>query len=98
MIGYVYHLIHVKVPHRYVPKLFVTGIPKGVSPSDLKILLEENGYDFGEFGIPWANHYIGLGLKDAPPEVKGAWLKGTVEKVRYQDLLIDWEKVEEEAG
>jgi hypothetical protein len=54
----VVHLIHVRTPHQNVPKLFITGVPEKVSSSTLQDLLERAGYYFGEFGIPWANHYL----------------------------------------
>ena len=96
MICAVVHLIHVQTPHRHVAKLFIKGVPKGTSAGELKALLTENGYEFGEFGIPWANHYIQMGIKDAHPEVKGAWKRGGVETIHWKDLQTDWEAIDEE--
>jgi hypothetical protein len=54
----VVHHIHVRTPHQHTPRLFITGVPEGVSSGTLQDLLERAGYWFGEFGIPWANHYL----------------------------------------
>lgn len=94
MIVAVVHLIHVNTPHQHIPKLFVKGVP-GDAPN-LKPLLEGKGYQFGEFGIPWANHYLQEGLRDAEDGVKGAWTRGDVETIDYADLLVDWGMVDQE--
>jgi hypothetical protein len=54
----VVHLIHVRIPHLHVPRMFITEVPETVSGGTLRDLLECAGYYFGEFGIPWANHYL----------------------------------------
>jgi hypothetical protein len=54
----VVHLIHVRTPHLHVPRMFITEVPETVSEGTLRDLLECAGYYFGEFGIPWANHYL----------------------------------------
>jgi len=81
----VVHLIHVNTPHRHIPKLVVEGVPRTYSSRDVKAWLEEAGYGFGEFGIPWANHYIER-LKDCPPEVRGAYRQGEVETITFEEL------------
>jgi len=96
MIAAVVFLIHVRTPHQHIPKLFIKNVPKNVDEHHLKVLLEENGYCYGEFGIPWANHYIELGISKAHPQVKGAWRRGDVEVVDYNDLNINWDEIDEE--
>jgi hypothetical protein len=54
----VVHHIHVRTPHMHVPRIFIEGVPEGVGAGALQDLLERAGYYFGEFGIPWANHYL----------------------------------------
>jgi hypothetical protein len=54
----VVHLIHVRTPHQHIPRLFITEVPESVSSGSLQELLERAGFFFGEFGIPWANHYL----------------------------------------
>lgn len=52
----VYHLIHVQTPHLHIPQIVIEKVPDDVEiDTDL---LERAGYQFGEFGIPWANHVI----------------------------------------
>ena len=97
MIATVVYVVHVRTPYEHIPKLFIKGVPKGTSEQEVKEVLEENGYWFGEFGSRWANHYILLGISDAHPQVKGAWKRGDVEVVEWQKLTkTDWEKVDKE--
>lgn len=48
----VYHLIHVRFPPDYIPKLVIIG------DHFSKEEIERAGFLFEEFGIPWANHHI----------------------------------------
>jgi hypothetical protein len=75
-------LIHVRTPHEHVAKLFVRNVPEN---ADLKEALTEAGYSFGEFGIPWANHYITL-LSKAESSVKGAYRRGDADVVEFAEL------------
>jgi hypothetical protein len=52
----VYHFIHVHTPYRYIPKLIITGVPEGETVT--KDLLSRAGYQYQEFGLPWANHAV----------------------------------------
>lgn len=52
----VYHVIHVRTPHQYLPRLVIRDVPE--EEVITKGLLERAGHQFGEFGIPWANHVI----------------------------------------
>jgi len=94
MIVAVVYLIHVRTPHQHIAKLFIKNVPKDFS--GIKDLLDATGYKFGEFGIPWANHYIQKGIANAHPQVKGAWRRKDVETIDFQDLQVDWAKVDEE--
>lgn len=76
-------LIHVQVPHQHIAKLLIRNVP---ADANLKDALTEAGYHFGEFGIPWANHYVEL-LSDAPSSVKGAYRRGDVDVIEYADLV-----------
>lgn len=86
-------LIHVTTPHRHIPKLFIKDVPVGTDAASIKDTLEANGYVFGEFGVPWANHYIQIGLKNAAPSVIGAWRSGAVETVSWNDLSKVWDEL-----
>jgi len=81
----VYHVIHVRTPHQYIAKLFVTDVPEGKTEGDVKSALTRNGYDFGEFNIPWANHALTT-LAEAPDQVVGAYRRGDVETVKWADI------------
>ena len=88
MIAHVSHVIHVKVPVEYRPQLFITDVPKGLSIADLKEVLDGK-YWFGEFSIKWANHEVGIGLRDAHADIKRAYRSKEVETVSYDDLVDD---------
>jgi hypothetical protein len=86
----VVHLIHVGAPHQHIAKLFVTDVPDGVTKADVRDRLTEAGRGPGEFGIPWANHYVEK-LVEADIQVKGAWNRGDVEKVAWGELKFSYE-------
>lgn len=80
----VYHLIHVTTPFRYLPKLVVTDVPAGVGlDTDL---LERAGYQFGEFGIPWANHGLTRVDRKSPPDLIARLRQGEGERITYHEL------------
>ena len=81
----VVHLIHVQTPHQHIPKLVVEDVPTDKGEAFVKDWLEAAGYKFGEFGIPWANHYVAR-LRDCLPSVQGAYRRGRVETVKYEEL------------
>jgi hypothetical protein len=54
----VVHHIHVRTPHLHIPRMFIENVPENVGAGALQELLERAGFYFGEFGIPWANHYL----------------------------------------
>jgi hypothetical protein len=71
-VWYVAHVIHVRTPYVYTPRLFVTDVPEGTSKSHLWDLIDEYE-EFGEFGVLHANHCLCPLDKDSPPSVKRAW-------------------------
>ena len=78
-------VIHVNTPYRYIPQLFIKNVPSNFSKQDVKEWLEECGHQFGEFGIPWANHWIAQ-AKDWPSSVKGAYRKREIKTIEYEEL------------
>jgi hypothetical protein len=90
----VYHLIHVTTPFRHIPKLVI----KDYFASKEEI--NRAGYWFGEFGIPWANHYV-LHFKskaeiptDAIPAIMaGMDGEGDVEILTKEEFLEKLEKL-----
>lgn len=81
----VVHLIHVQTPHRHIAKLFITDVPEDVPAKDIRSALTRAGYQFGEFGMPWANHYLSP-EEEWEDEVIGAFNRDNVER-------IDWDKL-----
>jgi len=81
----VVHVIRQHEPHRHIARLFITDVPGDVTARDLTRALTRAGRQFGEFGIPWANHYVAsrAAWRD---EVEGAWNRGDVACVAYADL------------
>ena len=82
----VVHEIHIRVPHEYIPKLVITDVPIDVEGHELRYLIDSAGYYFGEFGVRWANHRL-WPSKEWPAEVIGAWRRGDVEVVSYDELV-----------
>lgn len=95
MIVAVVFQIHVGTP-QHIAKLFIKEVPKETTAQELKKLLTEAGYSFGEFGTPWANHYLEFGLAKANSQVKGAWKSGEVQTINFKSLSIDWETIDNE--
>jgi len=89
MIAAVVYIIHQSVPNEHIPKLFIKDVPDSINSDDLEDLLSESGYKFYASGIPWANHYIQLGITNAHPNVRSAWRKGYIRTIGYSDLLIN---------
>ncbi|MEM2264633.1 MAG: hypothetical protein QXX03_05525 [Nitrososphaerota archaeon] len=83
-VWYVAHLIHVRTPYQHIPKLFITDVPDGV---EITWSLVDCYKEYGEFGIPHANHYIEKLTNDSPPEIKRAWRNGECEFITYDELL-----------
>lgn len=82
----VYHLIHVRTPHLYLPKLVISAVPEDVR---LNIdLLERAGFQFGEFGVPWANHFLErIDLKNSPSDLIARIRNGEGEHITYDELV-----------
>lgn len=81
----VVHFIHVQNPPRHIPRLFIEDVPEDVGEGELRSLLTRAGYQFGEFGIPWANHYLAP-EHEWKGEVAGAYKRGDVETITYDDI------------
>lgn len=81
----VVHLIHVRVPHQHIPRLLITGVPDGQAVT--RDLLERAGYQFGEFGIPWANHYIARIDRNSPSDLVGRARSPEVPRVAWEELV-----------
>jgi len=64
--------VHVHTPHRHFLTGIVENVPKNADKEDVKEAVERAGYQPGEFGILWANHYV-IPLKDANSQVVGAY-------------------------
>ncbi len=80
----VVHLIHVRTPHRHIAKLFIDNVPDDVTAKQLRSALTRAGWQYGEFGIPWANHYISPET-EWEDEVAGAYQRGV--------MVIDWKDI-----
>jgi hypothetical protein len=81
----VVHATRRGAPPRHIARLFITDVPGDVTARDLTRALTRAGRQFGEFGIPWANHYVAprAAWRD---EVEGAWRRGDVACIAYADL------------
>ncbi|MCL6478503.1 MAG: hypothetical protein K6T65_08800 [Peptococcaceae bacterium] len=77
----VYHFIHIHTPYRYLPKLVITNVPDDVMVTE--DLVDRAGYDFSEFGIPWANHYLTV----VDPVDSPADLVRRIKRKEYDEIL-----------
>ena len=80
----VYHLIHVRTPHKYIAKLFVTGVP---DDKEVDWDLVDEVEDFGEFGVTHANHYIEQLTPQSESSLKRAFRHAEAEEITYEELL-----------
>ena len=81
----VVYVIHVHTPYRHIPQLFIENVPEEIEGGELRSLLTKAGYQFGEFGIPWANHYLAPQDK-WKDEVVGVYKSGDVKTISYNDI------------
>lgn len=81
----VVYVIHVHTPYRHIPQLFIEDVPEEIEGGELRSLLTKAGYQFGEFGIPWANHYLAPQDK-WKDEVVGVYKSGDVKTISYNDI------------
>jgi len=81
----VVHHIHRTIPHQHIARLFITNVPSNLNAHDLKRVLSRAGRKFGEFGTPWANHYLAPRTR-WEDQVEGAWNCGEGERIAYDDL------------
>ena len=81
----VYHLIHVRTPHQYIPKLLITDVPEDEEVTTE--LLERAGYQFEEFNIPWANHVLAqVDARESPSDLVARIRKGGFDRITFSDL------------
>jgi hypothetical protein len=88
----VVHHIHVRTPHQHIPRMFIEQVPENVSAGGLKDLLERAGYYFGEFGIPWANHYLARHDK-WNSQVVGAYNRSRRNPDDYEVTILTYDKL-----
>lgn len=81
----VVHLIHVRTPHQHIAKLFIKNVPEDVSAKQLRSALTRAGWQFGEFGMPWANHYLSSET-EWEDEVVGAYGQGGVKTIDWSEI------------
>jgi len=83
----VWAVVHVVqgAPPRHVARLFITDAPEGVDAREVARALTRAGRQFGEFGVPWANHLVARRAAWSA-EVEHAWRRGDVACIAYADL------------
>ena len=82
----VYHLIHVQTPHQHLPKLVITDVPDGETVT--QDLVERAGYQFGEFGIPFANHVLEqVDVANSPSDLIARIRAGECDRIPYAKLV-----------
>ena len=81
----VVHLIHIRTPHRHIAKLFIDNVPEDVTAKQLRSALTRAGWQFGEFGVPWANHYLSPET-EWEDEVVGAYRQGGVKTIDWSEI------------
>jgi len=83
----IYHVIHIHTPHQYHPKLVITDVPDEVDLSEEDV--NRGGYEFGEFGMAWANHSLRqiADKKDLPAELVAKLHGDGYRTVSYDDLV-----------
>lgn len=87
----VYHLIHVRTPHQHLPKLLVTEVPEGAEVTEE--LLEQAGYQFGEFDTAWANHVLTeVDAQESPSDLVARIRQGEGDHITYADLVAKAEE------
>ena len=87
----VYHMIHVRTPYQYHPKLVITDVPDEAltadAPDEIQELVTRAGYEFSEFNITWANHAVHLmDVQSSPSDLVMRVRKGEGERITFADL------------
>jgi hypothetical protein len=67
-------------------RMFITHIPKNVTAQELRYMLDEAGYHFGDYGEAWANYRITIGLRNEWFSVRNAFKTGDVLTISYDEL------------
>ena len=87
----VYYLIHARTPHQHIPRIVVTDVPE--SEILTEDLLERAGYQYGAFGIPWANHVLTkVDVKKSPSDLVCRIRQKEGEWITWTDLVTRAEK------
>ncbi|MDW8068547.1 MAG: hypothetical protein RML46_06520 [Anaerolineae bacterium] len=81
----VVHIIHTRVPRQHIPVLVIRDVPEGERVT--VGLLERAGFRYGEFGSPWANHYITRVNEDSPSDLIARLRAGEGRWISYQELV-----------
>lgn len=81
----VVHLIHVRTPHQHIAKLFIEDVPEEIDAKQIRSALTRAGYQFGEFNMSWANHYLSP-QDEWEDEVVGAWNRGDVKTIDWAEI------------
>jgi hypothetical protein len=68
----------------------ITNVPDDITITEE--LLERAGYEFGEFGIPWANHVIAKVTNQSPSNLVAALRNGVYERITYEELVAKAEE------
>lgn len=82
----VIHLIHTRIPHEHIARLFILHVPDGVGEDEVRRAVDRAGLTPHEFGIRWANHYVAA-EPEWPDEVVGQFSKEEARFVYFEDLL-----------
>ena len=89
------HVIHVKTPYEYNVELFISNVPEDVDTGEIKELLEEAGYYFGEFGR-WSNYTVVKGLSEMNRQMRHQFHEKEAEFITFKELLERAGRTEEE--
>lgn len=81
----IYHIIVNQT--KDVPKLFIKDVPDDLIAGELKSLINEGGYFYGEFNKNWCNHSVVIGLRDQDSFVRNEFLNGNVETITFTTLM-----------
>lgn len=87
-------VIHVGIPEWHA-KLFITDVPDDVTANEIKELLDNAGYYFGEFGQKWANHYVTVGLQKEAANIRTEFVKGLADTITYDQLVEEASLIDE---
>ncbi len=79
-------------------QLFIENVPADIDAHDLRELIDDAGYSFGNFGIPWAAYYVAP--KDEWNKRVNSAYKDCLNLPYYPDIypqIVTYNKLIEEA-